>query len=93
LLRLIAGKMVIEFQPHGADKGAAIAAFLGEPPFLGRCPVFVGDDVTDEDGFAEINRRGGIAIRVGPAAKTRAGYGLRSVAAVLAWLAGNDNRA
>ena len=86
-LRLIAGKMVVEFQPRGADKGAAISAFLGEPPFLGREPVFVGDDATDEDGFAEIERRGGITIRVGPIAASIARYCLPSVAAVHRWLA------
>ena len=86
-LRLVPGKMVVEFQPRGADKGAAIAAFLAEPPFLGRRPVFVGDDVTDEDGFAEITRRGGLAIRVGAAAETLAPYALPSVAAVRGWLA------
>jgi trehalose 6-phosphate phosphatase len=86
-LRLIVGKMVIEFQPRGANKGAAIAAFLSESPFLGRRPIFLGDDATDEDGFAEIARRGGVAIRVGKPAKTRASYALPSVAAVLAWLA------
>jgi trehalose 6-phosphate phosphatase len=89
-LRLIRGKMVLEFLPHGADKGAAIAAFLAQPPFLGRRPVFVGDDATDEDGFAEVNRRGGIAVRVGPPRKTVAGYGLPSVKAVLDWLAGGS---
>jgi trehalose 6-phosphate phosphatase len=89
-LRLIAGKMVVEFQPRSADKGRTIAAFLDEPPFLGRRPVFVGDDVTDEDGFAEIARRGGIAIRVGPPAETHARYGLPSVSAVLAWLAAHQ---
>jgi len=86
-LRLIAGKMVVEFQPRGANKGAAIAAFLSESPFLGRRPIFLGDDATDEDGFAEIARHGGVAIRVGEPAKTRANYALPSVAAVLAWLA------
>jgi trehalose 6-phosphate phosphatase len=87
-LRLITGKMVVEFQPRGADKGRAIAAFLAEPPFLGRRPVFVGDDTTDEDGFAEIRRRGGIAIRVGPSdGATTANYRLPTVEAVLAWLA------
>jgi trehalose 6-phosphate phosphatase len=88
-LRLIVGKMVVEFQPRGANKGAAIAAFLSEAPFLGRCPIFLGDDATDEDGFAEIARRGGVAIRVGEPTKTRASYALLSVAAVLAWLAGD----
>ena len=85
-LRLIAGKMVVEFQPRSVNKGLAIAAFMAEPPFLGRRPVFVGDDTTDEDGFAEIRRRGGMAIRVGKPRKTGANYGLPSVAAVLDWL-------
>jgi trehalose 6-phosphate phosphatase len=87
-LRMIAGKMVVEFRPPGTDKGAAIAAFLSEPPFRGRRAIFVGDDATDEDGFAEIERRGGVAIRVGPAAPTHAQYRLPSVAAVFAWLDG-----
>ena len=86
-LRLIAGKMVVEFQPRSANKGLAVAAFLGEPPFIGRPPVFVGDDTTDEDGFVEIRRCGGIGIRVGPACETAAGYRLPSVASVRAWLA------
>jgi trehalose 6-phosphate phosphatase len=88
MLRLITGKMVVEFQPRSADKGRAIAAFLAEPPFLGRRAVFVGDDTTDEDGFAEIRRRDGIAVRVGPFdGATIANYCLPSVEAVLAWLA------
>jgi trehalose 6-phosphate phosphatase len=90
VLRLITGKMVVEFQPRAADKGRAIAAFLAEPPFLGRRPVFVGDDTTDEDGFSEIRRRGGIAIRVGIFdGVTAANYRLPTVEAVLAWLASN----
>ena len=88
VLRLITGKMVVEFQPRSADKGRAIAAFLAEPPFLGRRPGFVGDDTTDEDGFSEIRRRGGIAIRVGIFdGVTAANYRLPTVEAVLAWLA------
>jgi trehalose 6-phosphate phosphatase len=89
VLRLIVGKMVVEFQPRNVNKGRAIAAFLSEPPFLGRLPIFVGDDTTDEDGFAEIRCRGGIAVRVGPRreAETAATHSLPSVGAVLAWLA------
>jgi trehalose 6-phosphate phosphatase len=86
-LRLIVGKMVVEFQPVGGDKGTAIAAFLTEPPFAGRAPIFIGDDVTDEDGFAEVSRRGGIAIRVGPQRRSRAAYALPNVQAVHRWLA------
>jgi trehalose 6-phosphate phosphatase len=85
-LRLIAGKMVFEFQPRRADKGRAIAAFLDEPPFRGRIPVFVGDDTTDEDGFAEVAGRGGMAVRVGLPVPSRAAHLLPSVASVLAWL-------
>jgi trehalose 6-phosphate phosphatase len=92
-LRLITGKMVVEFQPRGADKGRAIAAFLAEPPFLGRRPVFVGDDTTDEDAFAEICRRGGVAVRVGPFdGATAANYRLPTVEVVLAWLASSGSR-
>jgi trehalose 6-phosphate phosphatase len=86
-LRLIAGKMVVEFQPSSVNKGLAIAAFLAEPPFFGRRPVFVGDDTTDEDGFAEVRRRGGIAVRVGSPSSTGANYCLPTVGAVLDWLA------
>jgi trehalose 6-phosphate phosphatase len=93
VLRLIMGKMVVEFQPRSADKGRAIAAFLAEPPFVGRQPVFVGDDTTDEDGFAEIRRRGGVAVRVGPFdGGTAANYRLPTVKAVLAWLASSGLR-
>ncbi len=88
VLRLITGKMVVEFQPREVDKGRGIAAFLAEPPFLGRRPVFVGDDTTDEDGFAEIRRRGGVAVRVGCFDNaTAANYRLPTVEAVLVWLA------
>jgi trehalose 6-phosphate phosphatase len=61
------GKMVAELKESRHDKGSAIAAFLAVAPFAGRTPVFVGDDRTDETGFALVNTRGGIAIRVGSA--------------------------
>ena len=88
-LRLIAGKMVVELQPRSFGKGASIAAFMAEAPFRGRSPVFIGDDTTDEDGFAEVNRRGGMSVRVGDAvAATAAMRRLPSVAAALDWLKG-----
>jgi len=87
-LRVIAGKMVVEFQPAHRDKGAAVSAFLQEAPFQGRLPVFLGDDVTDEDAFAEVNRRGGHSVRIGEPAETAARYRLPSVSAALDWLGG-----
>ena len=59
------GKMVIEAKAIAGDKGAAIADYLLEAPFLGRRPVCAGDDLTDEDAFAEVNARHGISIKIG----------------------------
>jgi len=48
-------------------------------------PVFVGDDITDEDGFAQVNRTGGVSVHVGGGA-TIAHHNLATVGDVLAWL-------
>lgn len=86
-LELRRGKMVLEVVPGSADKGTAIAAFMQEPPFAGRRPVFIGDDVTDEDGFAVVNALNGLSVRVGDAdAPTEALHRLPDEAAVFAWL-------
>ena len=53
-------------KPHH-DKGSGIAALLATPPFSGRTPVFIGDDLTDESGFLFVNAQGGISVRAGPA--------------------------
>ena len=80
------GKMVLELRPMGGDKGSAVRAFMGEPPFASRLPIFVGDDVTDEAGFATINEMNGLSIRVGDGTPTCARYDGASVAAIHAWL-------
>src|SRR5262245_4581433 len=81
------GKMVLEIKPSGRDKGRAIEEFLSEPPFVGRIPVFVGDDVTDEYGFLAVNARGGVSIKVGDG-NSAATLRLRNVDAVHRWLRG-----
>lgn len=64
-LRLQHGKMVVEFRPHGPDKGDVVHSFMAAAPFAGRIPVFAGDDVTDEHGFTAANALGGYSIRIG----------------------------
>lgn len=80
------GKMVLELRPHGANKGDAVRAFMGEPEFIGARPVFVGDDVTDEHAFEAAVEMEGAGILVGPARPSAARYRLGDVAAAAAWL-------
>ncbi|MDM0115110.1 trehalose-phosphatase [Variovorax sp. J22R133] len=83
---LLHGKSVFEVKPAGINKGVAIDAFMHEAPFVGRVPVFAGDDTTDESGFAVVQPRGGIAIKVGTG-PSLARHRLDSPLAVFEWLA------
>jgi trehalose 6-phosphate phosphatase len=78
------GSMVLEIKPRGFTKATAIKAFMAEPPFSGRKPVFIGDDLTDQDGFRMVEDRGGLSIAVGD--RVRGQYRLENAAAVRAWL-------
>lgn len=80
------GKKLVEIRPGLGDKGTAIAQFLAEEPFLGRPPVFIGDDVTDEKGFELVNLRGGHSVRVGNDVTTAARYHVADVTGVIRWL-------
>lgn len=79
------GKRVVEIGPAGRNKGEAIEAFLDEPPFRGRLPVFLGDDTTDEFGFRVVNARQGHSIKIGPGPST-ARWRLGGVREVRSWL-------
>lgn len=61
---LLAGNMVWEVRPRGIHKGNAVRALMARPPFAGRTPLFVGDDVTDEDAIAAARALGGIGLKV-----------------------------
>lgn len=87
--RLLRGKMVVEIAPAAANKGSAIRTFMAMPPFAGRRPVFVGDDVTDEDGFAAVNEMGGISVRIGEAPESAARWCFSSTAELREWLHGS----
>ncbi|MCC7273373.1 MAG: trehalose-phosphatase [Alphaproteobacteria bacterium] len=64
-LELLEGKMVRELRDRRHTKGAAVGSFLAVRPFTGRRPVFIGDDVTDMDGFRAVEALGGLAFPVG----------------------------
>ncbi|MNV94840.1 Trehalose-6-phosphate phosphatase [compost metagenome] len=79
--------MVIEARPSGFDKGSALRAFMQEEPFIGRTPIFIGDDTTDEDAFRVAQELGGIGIKLGPG-DTIARMRIADVASVHALLQG-----
>ena len=85
---VVCGRMVVELRPAGTTKGSALAAFMREPPFQRRCPVMVGDDLSDEDAFKWVNAAGGVSVGVGITRATVASARLASVGQVHEWLAG-----
>ena len=85
-VEVLQGHMVVEIRPLGVNKGGAVHALLEVAPFAGRRPVYLGDDVTDEDAFTVVNAHGGVSVAVGPRSRTNARYQLASVRHVHDWL-------
>ncbi len=85
-LRILPGHFVFELKRPGFDKGMAIERFLDEKAFKGRRPIFVGDDVTDQPGFAAVMARNGLAYSVNYLAPGVVGT-FRDPPAVRKWLA------
>nr|WP_255326331.1 trehalose-phosphatase [Sphingobium sp. EM0848] len=85
-LALQPGKMLYELRPGGADKGSALRTLMQKPPMAGGKPLFIGDDVTDEEGFAAARELGGAGILVGAPRPTLAAFSLEQVAAVRHYL-------
>jgi trehalose 6-phosphate phosphatase len=81
-----AGKMLFELRPGGGDKGSAVRTLMERSPMAGGIPIFIGDDVTDEEGFAAAAELGGSGILVGPIRSTLAAWSLEQVAAVRHYL-------
>lgn len=86
-LAILQGDHVLEIRAPGHNKGEAVRRLMRETPFQGRRPVFVGDDITDEDGFAVAIEMGGTAIIVGDRRPTIATRQLGSHEDVLRLLA------
>ena len=64
-IEVLPGKAVIEVKARVFNKGTGIRELMKHPPFHGRRPVFIGDDVTDESAFAVMPEFDGFAFSVG----------------------------
>jgi trehalose 6-phosphate phosphatase len=73
-IEVLGGKFVVEIKHEGFSKATAVRALMTEPPFAGRTPIFLGDDVTDETVFAIMADIHGIAYSVGRKAQGVAGH-------------------
>lgn len=80
------GKCVVELLAGSTDKGDAVRTLMTHSTFAGSRPVFVGDDVTDEDGFVAAKEFGGFGIHVGGSRETEACYRLGEPDDVYQWL-------
>ena len=82
------GNHVVELKPAGTDKGQALAMLMDSEPFRGRQPWMLGDDLTDEHAFDEVNACGGVSVVVGTRRPTQANFALDDPPAVRTWLRG-----
>jgi trehalose 6-phosphate phosphatase len=62
---LLLGKAMFEVKRPGINKGESIRKLMAHPPFVGRIPVFIGDDITDESVFEVLPEIGGKGFSVG----------------------------
>lgn len=85
-LTLVHGRKVFEVRDARVSKGTAVHDFMRMPPFAGRVPVFIGDDISDEDGFIAVESLGGTALPVGRIHKPRRETAFDTPAEVRAWL-------
>lgn len=83
---LLAGHKVYELKSAVVDKGRALVAFMDEPPFQGRLPIFIGDDFTDAYALRAASACAGMAIQVDERIAGAAQFALSDPAAVLQWL-------
>jgi trehalose 6-phosphate phosphatase len=85
LFTLSEGHLVIEAKLTPNNKGTAVRSLMQSPPFIGRIPVMIGDDNTDESAFSVVNAMGGISIKVG-SGQSQANYRLADTTSVKTWL-------
>jgi trehalose 6-phosphate phosphatase len=73
-IEVLPGKSVCEIKCAGFNKATGVLELIKHPPFKGRRPIFIGDDVTDEAVFAIMPDLNGLAFSVGRRAQGVAGH-------------------
>ena len=79
-------RRAIELKAPGYDKGRASKRFCRSLRFSAERSIYIGDDITDEAGFAAVSARGGFAYSVGRLRPGASGT-FASPGEVRAWLA------
>ena len=62
--RVVPAHAAVEIRPIEADKGQAVRRLMKRDAFQHRVPVFIGDDITDEDGISACSELGGSGYRI-----------------------------
>ncbi|HEY4161904.1 MAG TPA: trehalose-phosphatase [Dongiaceae bacterium] len=86
--KVMRGHCVFEIKSALLSKASAVRSLMQRPPFLGRRPVFIGDDRTDLEGIAAAVELGGAGIAVGDLKADQAEWRLPHPASVRDWLRG-----
>jgi trehalose 6-phosphate phosphatase len=81
------GRKVVEALPSGFSKATALTWLTERPPFKGRLPIMIGDDVGDETALDLADRLGGFGLRVAGEHFPKATADFDGVDSVCAWLA------
>jgi trehalose 6-phosphate phosphatase len=86
-LRLLGGHKFLEIGPQAANKGLTITYLLERYPWPEALPLYLGDDDKDEEAFAVVKAREGLAIVVAREPRdTHADCRLESPRAARDWL-------
>ncbi len=84
-LEVIHGKKVIEVRPVGSSKGRAVQ-FLLAGEHANTFPIYIGDDLTDEEAFTALSERGITILVADPPQASAARYYLNNPPEVLRFL-------
>jgi trehalose 6-phosphate phosphatase len=86
-VEVLPGKAVCEIKHSGVNKATGVIELMQHEPFIGRKPIFIGDDVTDESVFAIMPKMKGLSFAVGRKSQGVDGH-FDTPADVRRWLAG-----